>query len=110
MSLMGAAGLRNVAAACNANTHALVDALCALPGISRAFDTPYFHEAVVLLDRPVGPFLAALSRQGILGGYDLSVDYPELGNALLVCATEQRSRADIDSYVTAAAEAMEAAA
>lgn len=110
MSLMGAAGLRKVASACNANTHALVEGLCALPGISRAFDAPFFHEAVLLLDRPVAPFLAALSRQGILGGYDLSVDYPELGNALLVCATEQRSRADIDSYVTAAAETMEAAA
>lgn len=110
MSLMGNAGLRQVAGICNANTHALADALCALPGISKPFDTLFFHEAVLQLDRPVAPFLKALSRQGILGGYDISVDYPELGNALLVCATEQRSTADISSYVEAAGSVLEAAA
>ncbi len=110
MSLMGNAGLRQVACICNANTHALADALCALPGISRPFDTLFFHEAVLQLDRPVAPFLKALSRQGILGGYDISVDYPELGNALLVCATEQRSTTDISSYVEAAGSLLEAAA
>ncbi len=110
MSLMGAAGLRDVATACNANTYELVDTLCALPGFSRAFETPVFHEAVVLLDQPVAPFLAALSAQGILGGYDLSEEYPELGNALLVCATEQRSKADIAAYVAAAQRVLEEAA
>jgi len=110
MSLMGAAGLRQVATACNANTYDLVDALCELPGFSRPFDTPVFHEAVVQLDQPVAPFLAALSEQGILGGYDLSAYYPELGNAMLVCATEQRGAADIASYVEAAQRALEEAA
>ncbi|MCP4002469.1 MAG: aminomethyl-transferring glycine dehydrogenase subunit GcvPA [Gammaproteobacteria bacterium] len=109
MSLMGAEGLRQVAHSCNANTHMLVDALCALPGISQPFDTPLFHEGVVQLDRPVAGFLMELSRQGILGGYDLSADYPELGHALLVCATEQRSAADIASYVAAAGAALEVA-
>jgi glycine cleavage system P protein (glycine dehydrogenase) subunit 1 len=110
MSLMGASGLKQVAASCNANTHALVEALCTLPGIARAFDVPFFHEAVLQLDRPVGPFLDALSAKHILGGYDLSADYPELGNALLVCATEQRSAADIANYLDAAGSALEEAA
>ena len=101
MSLMGAAGLREVATSCNANTRELVDALSALPGVKPMFTTPYFHEAVLQLDRPVGPVLDALSRQGVLGGYDLSEAYPELGNALLVCATETRSRADISAYAQA---------
>jgi glycine dehydrogenase subunit 1 len=110
MSLLGAVGLRKIAASCNANTNALVEGLCGLPGISRAFDTPFFHEAVLLLEQPVGPFLDALSEQGVLGGYDLSADYPELGHALLVCATEQRSAADIDTYINAAQQVMEVAA
>ena len=110
MSLMGVEGLSQVAHSCNANTHALIDALCTLPGISRPFDTPLFHEGVVQLDRPVAEFLATLSHQGILGGYDLSADYPELGNALLVCATEQRSAADIAAYVAAAGSVLEVAA
>jgi len=110
MSLMGAAGLRKVASSCNANTNTLVNALCALPGITKAFETPFFHEAVLQLDRPVTDVLGALSAQGILGGYDLSADYPELGNALLVCATETRGQADIDTYVAAAAAIFGAAA
>ena len=110
MSLMGSVGLRKVAGSCNANTNTLVSALCELPGITKAFETPFFHESVLQLDRPVADVLAALSAQGILGGYDLSADYPELGNALLVCATETRGQADIDTYVAAAAVIFGAAA
>ena len=110
MSLMGAAGLQQVARSCNANTNALADALTKLPGVSRAFTTPFFHEAVLQLDRPVAAVLGALSAQGIIGGYDLSDDYPELGHAMLVCATEIRSAADIASYVEAASGLLEVAA
>jgi glycine dehydrogenase subunit 1 len=34
----------------------------------------------------------------ILAGLDLSSDYPELGNALLVCATETKDEIDLDRY------------
>ena len=110
MSLLGATGLRQVARSCNANTNALVNELTKLPGVSKAFTAPFFHEAVLQLDRPVAGVLAGLSAQGILGGYDLSDDYPELGNALLVCATEIRGAADIASYAGAAADLFEVAA
>jgi glycine dehydrogenase subunit 1 len=104
MSLLGADGLRQVALACHANTRALVEGLTELPGITRAFDAPYFHEAVLRLDRPAPELLGALAAQGILGGYDLSADYPELEPALLVCATEARSGGDIQRYLQAAAD------
>lgn len=104
MSLLGADGLRQAALACHANTRALVDGLTELPGITRAFDAPYFHEAVLRLDRPAPELLGALAAQGILGGYDLSADYPELEPALLVCATEARSGGDIQRYLQAAAD------
>jgi len=38
----------------------------------------------------------------------LSEHYPELGYALLVCATETKTESDIDSYVTALTEAVQA--
>ena len=100
MSLMGAEGLRRIAAECHAKTRALVEALTRLQGVSVAFE-PYCHEAVLRFDRPVAPLLQALSARNILGGYDLSTDYPELGHALLVCATEMRTAADIESYARA---------
>ena len=73
-----------------------------------AFQGPAFHESVVLLDRPVAPVLKSLASRGILGGLDLTEFYPELGPALLVCATETKTAADIDSYVAALGDVMQA--
>jgi len=100
LSLLGSEGLRRTALQCHANTTALARELAGLDAISLAYDT-FFHEAVLILDRPVAPVLEVLARRGILGGYDLSVHYPELGNGLLVCATEIRTAAQIDAYVSA---------
>jgi glycine dehydrogenase subunit 1 len=75
-----------------------------VPGVKCTFTGHRFHEAVVTLDRPVGAVLEALARRGILGGFDLSRHYPELGNALLVCATETKTDADIARYARALAE------
>ena len=105
MSLLGAEGLRRVALACHANTRMLADALAKIDGVSIAFG-PYFHEAVVQLDRPAQSIIEALGSQKILAGYDLSAHYPELGSALLVCATEARTSDDIGAYVAAFEDAM----
>jgi glycine dehydrogenase subunit 1 len=106
MALLGAAGLKRVAAASAQRTADLVRALCQISGVSAAFDAPRFHEAVLLLDRPVAPVLAALAERGISGGLDLCASHPELGHALLVCATETKTDADIDVYARALADIM----
>ena len=110
MSLVGFHGLRSVATRSHQNTTRLVDGLAGIDGVTRLFDGPYFHEVAVKLDRPVAPVLEGLAEQGILGGYDLSLSYPDIGNALLVCATETKTDADIDAYVAAMADAMGAGA
>ncbi len=101
LALLGPVGLERVARACIARTAELVAALAQLPGVKAAFPGPRFHEAVLKLDRPVAPVLAGLAAEGIIGGHDLARDYPSLGDALLVCATETRTRGDIDTYVRA---------
>ncbi|MDH3915590.1 MAG: aminomethyl-transferring glycine dehydrogenase subunit GcvPA [Chromatiales bacterium] len=106
MSLMGADGLEQVASACIANTSRLAERLDSVDGVSVVFDGPRFHEAVLRLDRPVAPVLEALAKRNVLGGLDLSVDYPQLGNAFLVCATETKTAADIEYFATALAEIM----
>ena len=98
LSLMGPQGLTRTAAACHARTRELVSALTRLPGVRPAFAGPCFHEAVLLLDRPVAPVLKALAARGIFGGLDLAPYYPELGPALLVCATETKTAADLERY------------
>jgi glycine dehydrogenase subunit 1 len=50
--------------------------------------------------------LARLADEGILGGYDISGHYPELGNALLVCATETRTNDDFLRYADALRRAL----
>ncbi|MDE2304905.1 MAG: aminomethyl-transferring glycine dehydrogenase subunit GcvPA [Gammaproteobacteria bacterium] len=107
LSLLGAEGLARTAAACHARTRALIERLCRLPGVGRRFAGPYFHEVVLSFDRPVAPLLERLARAGIVGGYDLSRHYPELGHALLVCATETKTEADLERYQQALAQALQ---
>ena len=104
MSLLGAEGLARVAAACVRNAAELVGQLESLEGVRRVFSGPFFHESVLALEQPIGPLLEALAERGILGGYDLSRDYPELGQAVLVCATETRTASDIETYFQALSE------
>jgi glycine dehydrogenase subunit 1 len=106
MSLLGAEGLAGVATACMANTARMVEELAGVEGVEPVFPGPQFHEAVIRLACPVAPVLEHLAGQGIAGGYDLTEAYPELGNALLVCATETKSEDDIVLFARAMGQAV----
>ncbi len=101
MSLLGFEGLRQIACRSQQNTARLVGKLTAIDGVERLFSGPHFHETALRLDVPVASVLDALAERDILGGFDLGASCPNLGNALLVCATETKTEADIDAYVTA---------
>jgi glycine dehydrogenase subunit 1 len=101
MSLLGHRGLQRVALSSVNQTAKLAGMLSAIGGVEQAFSAPHFHEVVLRLDRPVGPVLEDLATNNILGGLDLSKDYPELGNTLLVCATETKTDADLALYAAA---------
>ena len=98
MALLGPYGLTQVAQQCHANTRKLVEKLTAIHGVEQVFTTPYFHEAVLRLDASISDVLRALQAQGIVGGFNLNEHYPELGQALLVCATETCTESDMDQY------------
>ena len=108
MALLGGDGLRRVAAASHENTSALAVQVSGVPGVKRAFHGPHFHELVLHLNKPVAPVLASMQALGILGGYDLSVHYPQLGHALLVCATETKTEGDLQRYTEALRHALHA--
>jgi glycine dehydrogenase subunit 1 len=97
MALLGPEGLERVAGHCHANTHALIERLRPL-GVAPAFSGEAFHEIALRLPKPVRPVLAAMAEQGVLGGYALGDDYPDLDDLLLVCATETKTEADLDRY------------
>jgi glycine dehydrogenase subunit 1 len=104
MSLLGAEGIAQVGRKSHENTTRLVDGLCAIDGIERLYEGPYFHEVALRFDRPVAPVLDTLAAKNILGGFDLSDSAGT--DALLVCATETKTDADIDACIAAFAEAM----
>ncbi|HEV7393163.1 MAG TPA: hypothetical protein VGO08_16080, partial [Burkholderiales bacterium] len=76
----------------------LVECLVAIGGVERVFDVPSFHEFVVRLEKPADAVLQRLRAEGILGGFHLAAWYPELGHALIVCATETKTAADLERY------------
>jgi glycine dehydrogenase subunit 1 len=99
MALLGPEGLERVAAQCHANTNELLSRIMAIPGVERVFTGAGFHEAVVHVSIPVNDLLRAMEAQGILAGYNLTHEFPELGECMLVCATETRTSADLEKYV-----------
>ena len=98
MSLLGPDGLERAAAACHANTRALVAKLTDITGVTTVFNRPVFHETLLRIDAPVASTLRALEAQGIVGGLDVGEHYPELAGTVLVCATEVRTAEDIAQY------------
>jgi glycine dehydrogenase subunit 1 len=76
----------------------LISKVESIPGVHVLFSGPGFHEVVLQLDCEVSAILRTMSAHGIQAGYDLSLDYPELSNCLLVCATETKTDADIQRY------------
>ncbi|SEH08006.1 aminomethyl-transferring glycine dehydrogenase subunit GcvPA [Candidatus Venteria ishoeyi] len=98
MAMLGAKGLEQTARTCHHHTRQMLEKFTAIEGIEAVFNSPYFHELVLSFNMPIPQLLRSLAAHNVLGGYDLSQDYPELGNSLLVCATELRTEEDIDRY------------
>ena len=95
LTLLGRQGLRRLAQANLDLAEYARRALCAVPGVRAAFSAPTFNEFVIRSDRPSAEFLAALPGD-FFGGIDVSADYPELEDSLLLCVTDVHRRGDID--------------
>jgi glycine dehydrogenase subunit 1 len=104
MSLLGKHGLRQVAELCYHKAHYAASQIDKLKGYSLWNQTPFFHEFVVRCPKPVAEINHHLLEHGVLGGYDLGIDYPELANHMLLAVTEMNSRDDIDLLVEVLAE------
>lgn len=95
MALLGPEGLARAARLCCHNARRLRELLCALPGVSRRFSAPFFHEFVLVSPRAPGELIERLARERVVAGVALGDEYPELADGLLLCATETKSEADL---------------
>jgi glycine dehydrogenase subunit 1 len=98
MSTLGKAGLRQVAELCYHKAHYAARKINNLPGYRVDLKQEFFNEFVVECPRPVAEINRRLREQKIVGGYDLSKEYPHLGHAMLVAVTEMNTKEQIDTF------------
>lgn len=98
LSYMGKQGLREVANLCLQKAHYAAAHIAALPGYALAFEGPFFHEFAVRTPRSGAAIRDSLLQRGILAGIPLD-GTPGIEHGLLICATEQNRKDDIDALV-----------
>jgi glycine dehydrogenase subunit 1 len=95
LSSLGPRGIREVAQQSYHKAHYAADQL-KQSGAKPVFEMPFFHEWVVQLPASPASVNAKLAENGIIGGLDLSRHFPDLGNAMLLCCTEKRTKEEIE--------------
>jgi glycine dehydrogenase subunit 1 len=104
MSLLGPHGLRAVATASAANLRALRERLLKIPGVEPLFGgRSHFHELALKLPKPALEVIDLLAAKKIVGGVSLGEEYPQHGDALLVCTTETKRASDLETFADALA-------
>lgn len=102
MSFLGKQGMQKVAELCWHKSHYAADEIDKLEGYSVDKNQPFIKEFVVTCPKPVAEINEhLLHHYGIIGGYDLSQDYPDRQNQMLLCVTEMNTREEIDMLVEA---------
>ncbi len=99
MSVLGKSGLQEVANLCYQKAHYAAEQLSKIEGFGLCFNEPFFHEFALCCPKPAAEINEHLLEHGIIGGYDLSRDYPSLPNHMLIAVTEMNSREEIDTLV-----------
>ena len=98
MSSIGKHGLRKMAALNMQKTRYAIEQ-CKAAGLEIVYEHPSFNEFVVKLSNSVPAINDKLFEKGIIGGYDLERNYPELTGHMLIAVTEIRTKEDIDTFV-----------
>jgi glycine dehydrogenase subunit 1 len=108
LSLLGANGLREAADRSVRNAHYMRSELTKA-GFPALYGGVFFDEFVVVLPGSAARANEILERAGIVGGLAVDEWLPEsdrpAGGAMLVCTTEKRTKAEIDSFVAALEQA-----
>ena len=103
LTAVGPAGLREVAELSATQARHVAERIERAELGKRRFSAPYFAEVAVQVPNAARRH-AALAERGIVAGYPLWGDYPQLADTLLLAATELTTDDDVDSLVTALEE------
>lgn len=108
MTLLGEAGLRQLAAENHRLACLAAERLAQVPGVTVLNDT-FFNEFTIRLGRDAREVVRTLADRGILAGVSLGRLYPhadDLADGLLVTLTETTSEDDIDALCAALKEVL----
>ncbi len=102
MTAYGKQGIQDLAQRNTTNTHYLAKQLK-----EKKFEVvnkgPFFNEFLVQLNQPISEVNDKLFGKGFIGGFDASDAYGA-ANVVLLCATEKRSKEEMDRFVQALGE------
>jgi glycine dehydrogenase subunit 1 len=108
MTLLGEAGLRNLAAINHANACDLADRLARIKGVEILTPT-FFNEFTIKLPRDATSTVDALADKGVLGGVPyarLAPENKDLADLVIVASTEINTADDRAAYAKALAEVL----
>jgi len=101
LTALGPQGLKETAELCLRKAHYAAEELIKVPGLSRAFDRPFFKEFAVKIRGDVPAILKELQTQGYFAGLHAGRWYPNRNDTLIVAVTEKRTRGEIEGLVAA---------
>ena len=99
LALLGPKGMQELGQVIMQKAQYAARRIAAIKGLEVLFPTPFFKEFVVSFagtGRSVKQVNRSLLEHRILGGKDLSGEFPKLGQSALYCVTELMAREDID--------------
>ena len=108
MTLLGEAGLRQLAAINHGRAKLAAAELAKVPGVS-VMNSAFFNEFTLLLPTAARPVVHQLAEKGVLGGVSLGRLYPDndgLANGLVVAVTETVTEDDIAALAAALKEVL----
>ncbi|WP_424245002.1 glycine dehydrogenase subunit 1 [Elusimicrobium posterum] len=100
LTLLGPEGLREVAELNLSNAAYLKEEISKLKGFKIKFDKPVFNEFVVECAGDAKMIVANMAKQNIGAGYALGEFGKEFENCILVCATETKTKEQMDKFIT----------
>ncbi len=96
LTTLGKQGIKEVAEQSARKAHYAFEQITKNGKYKPLFNKPFFKEFAVSSEVSVDEVNKKLLKNKILGGYDLSKDYSEFKNSMLLCVTEKRTKQEID--------------
>jgi len=104
LSLLGKQGLKEVAYQCYQKAHYTASLIEKIKGFKVLNEQPFFNEFVIQCPSDAMEIQNNLLEIGIIAGYNLESDYGDRKNQLLIAATEQNTKEDIDFFANSLRE------